>query len=227
MMARPIHHFLKEFGSESGEAPFQPPLARPALVAAQVPAAEAAPTPAPVSPPDTLAIKVKEAYQQGLAAGRALEREASEAQAAELAVDLERRLESVRSTFSTALAENLATELRTGIEAASARMSSHIATALAPFLREGLAQAAIESFVKEIGGMIDTAEGLSVEVACPKEIIEPLRERLAETMAARGAPPGSVRCVPGDTADIRVTLNETVIETRLAEWLLRLEGVLR
>lgn len=223
MMARPIHHFLKEFGSESGEAPFQPPLARPALVAAHARAPETVAVP----PPDTLAIKVKEAYQQGLAAGRALEREASEAQAAELAVDLERRLESVRSTFSTALAENLAVELRTGIEAASARMSSHIATALAPFLREGLAQAAIESFVKEIGGMIDTTEGLSVEVACPKEIIEPLRERLAEAMAARGAPPGSVRCVPGDTADIRVTLNETVIETRLAEWLLRLEGVLR
>ncbi len=221
MTARPIQHFLKEFAS--GETNFQPPLAKP------VPAAPvekpAAPAPAPA--PDMVAIRVQEAYQKGLAAGRALEREATEAQAAELAVDFERQLEEVRSTFSAALAENLAAELRTSIEAAGARLSSHVATALMPFLREGITQAAIESFVKELGGMIDTTEGLSVEVACPKNLIDLVRERLAEAMAARGAPPGSVRCVPGDTADIRVTLNETVIETRLAEWLSRLEGVLR
>jgi hypothetical protein len=200
MMARPIQHFLREFAS--GDAPFQPPVAKP------VPAASADKAVAvPASAPDMLAIKVQEAYQKGLAAGRALEREASEAQTAELAVDLERQLESVRGTFSAALADSLALELRTSIEAASARLSSHVATALMPFLRDGITQAAIASFVKELGSMIDTTEGLTVEVACP--------------------PPGSVRCVPGDTADIRVTLNETVIETRLAEWLSRLEGVLR
>jgi hypothetical protein len=218
MMARPIQHFLKEFGS--GEANFQPPLARLVPTAS----AEAA-TPAPA--PDMLAIKVQEAYQKGLAAGRALEREATEAQAAELAVDFERQLEGVRGDFSAALAENLATELRTSIETASARLSSHVATARVPFLRDGITQAAIASFVKELGDMINTTEGLSVEVACPRDIVALVRERLAEAMAARGAPPGSVRCIPGDTADIRVTLNETVIETRLAEWLGRLEGVLR
>jgi hypothetical protein len=219
MMARPIQHFLKEFSS--GETPFQPPVAN--AKALPVAYAEVAPAPAP----DMLAIKLQEAYQKGLVAGRALEREASEAQAAELAVDLERQLESVRSTFSAALADNLAAELRASIEAAGARLSSHVATALMPFLRDGITQAAITSFVNELGGMIDTTEGLSVEVACPKDIVDQVRERLAEAMAARGAPPGSVRCVPGDTADIRVILNETVIETRLAEWLSRLEGVLR
>jgi len=220
MMARPIQHFLREFAS--GDASFQPPVAKPVPAA---PAEKAAA--APAAAPDMLAIKVQEAYQKGVAAGRTLEREASEAQAAELAVDLERQLESVRSTFSKALADNLAAELRASIEAASARLSSHVATALMPFLRDGITQAAIASFVKELGGMIDTTEGLSVEVACPKDIVDLLRERLAEAMAARGAPPGSVRCVPGDTVDIRVTFNETVIETRLAEWLSRLEGVLR
>lgn len=219
MMARPIQHFLKEFAS--GETNFQPPLAK--LVTA-APAETAA---AATSAPDMLAIKVQEAYQKGLAAGRALEREATEAQTAELAVDFERQLESVRGTFSTVLADSLAAELRAGIDAAGARLSSHVATALLPFLRDGITQAAITSFVQELGGMIDTTEGLSVEVACPKDIVDLVRERLAEAMAARGAPPGSVRCVPGDTTDIRVTLNETVIETRLAEWLARLEGVLR
>lgn len=215
MMARPIHHFLKEFSS--GDVPFQPPLAKP-----PAPVVEAA---APAS--DMMAIRLQEAYQRGVAAGRTLEREAAEAQAAELAVDLERRLDDVRTTFSTGLADGIVGELRTGIEAASTRISAHVATALVPFLRDGITRTAIASFVEELGDMIDTTEGLSVEIACPKEIIEPLRERLGGVMAARGAPPGSVRCVPGDTADIRVTLNETVIETRLADWLSRLEGVLR
>lgn len=223
MMARPIHHFLKEFGGGEAAAPFQPPMPKSiAQAATPAPATSAAP---PAQ--DLVAIRVQEAYQKGLAAGRALEREAAEAQSAELAVDFDRRLEESRGAFSTALAESLAVELRTGIDAASARISAHVATALVPFLREGLTQAAITSFVKELGDMIDTTGSLAIEVACPRDIVDPLRERLAEAMAARGAPAGSIRCLPGDTTDIRVTLDDTVIETRLADWLSRLEGVLR
>ncbi len=218
-MARPIHHFLREFGSTDAPAPFQPPM----------PKAAAAPAQAEAPPPavDLTAVRVQEAYQQGIAAGRALEREAAEAQSAELAVDFDRRLDDARAEFSGTLAETLVAELRAGIEAASGRLAANAATALVPFLRDGLTRAAIASFVKELGDMIDTTEGLMVEVVCPREFVDPLRERLAEAMARRGAPAGSVRCVPGDTGDIRVTLNETVIETRLADWLSRLEGVLR
>jgi hypothetical protein len=216
MMARPIHHFLKEFASD--DTPFQPPLPKPVVMPEKV-----APTPAP----DVLASRLQAAFQEGLAAGRAMEREATEGQAAELAVDFDRRIGEVGATFSTTLADGLAAELRTGIEAASARISSNVATALVPFLREGLTRAAIASFVKELGDVMDTTGGMVVEVGCPKEILESLRERMAEAMAARGAPTGSTRFVPNDAAEIRVTLNETVIETRLAEWLSRLEEVLR
>ena len=226
MMARPIHHFLKEFASgEAPPPPFQPPLKAPPPKPKAKPVPEVVEAAAPVV--DTFAIRLEESYQQGVTAGRSLESEATEAQAAELAVDFDRRLEDVRSTFSTALADSLAVELRAGIEAASARISSHVATALIPFLREGLARTAITDFVKELSDMIDTAEALSVEVTCPEEIVEPLRERLAEAMAERGAPPGCVRCIPGKSTDISVTLNETVLQTRLADWLTRLEGVLR
>jgi hypothetical protein len=227
MMARPIHHFLKEFASGEVSPPFQPPLKAPPAPPKAKPKPEPEAVAAPAPAVDTLAIRLEESYQQGVTAGRAIASEATEAQAAELAVDFDRRIEEVRNTFSTALADSLAVELRAGIEAASTRISSHVATALIPFLREGLARAAITDFVKELSDMIDTAEGLSVEVTCPQEIAEPLRERLAEAMAARGAPPGCVRCIPGKSTDISVTLNETVIQTRLAEWLTRLEGVLR
>lgn len=225
MMARPIHHFLKEFASGEAPPPFQPPLKAPPAAAKSKPKPEPEEAAAPVV--DTIAIRLQESYQQGVTAGRTLASEATEAQAAELAVDFDRRLEDVRSTFSTALADSLAVELRAGIEAASARISSHVATALVPFLREGIARAAITDFVKELSDMIDTAEGLSIDVTCPEEIVEPLRERLAEAMAARGAPPGCVRCIPGKSTDISVTLNETVLQTRIADWLTRLEGVLR
>lgn len=218
-MARPLHHFLKEFGStelDSDEPPFQPPMPKP---------------PAPVidtgPAPDVIASRLQEAYQQGVEAGRAIEREAAEAQSAELAVDFDRRLEEVRRTFSQGLVDGLLDELRAGLETARLTVSSHVATALVPMLREGLTRAAIASFVDELGGMITTAEGLAIEVACPRTLAEPLRQALGEAMAKRGAPPGSVRCIPGDGAEIRVTLNETVIETRLADWQSRLEGVLR
>lgn len=216
-MARPIHHFLREFTSGEDASP----------VPAQTLAPKAAPTPAAVSAPDMLASRLQESYQQGVAAGRAQERQEIETQTAELSIDFERRVEEVRSTFSKALAEQLADEVRVGIERARLAMSTHVATALMPFLRAGVTEAAIAGFVAELGDMVELTEGMAIDVTCPRELVEPVREALGDAMGRRGAPPGSVRCIPGDTAEVRVKINDTVIETRLADWLSRLDGVLR
>ncbi len=216
-MARPIHHFLKEF--PTGDEPAPPPQAIPlpeeyAAVAAAMPEV------------DTVAMRIEEAYQKGVAAGRVLERQEVDTQAAVLSVDFERRLEEAMRHYSSGLADRLAGELRAGIDSARLTISSHVATALVPFLRAGITRAAIESFVAELGEMVEMTDGMSVDVACPRELLEPLREALGDAMAKRGAPAGSVRCIPGDGSEIRVMLDNTVIETRLADWLSRLDGVM-
>jgi hypothetical protein len=214
-MARPIHHFLREFAS--GEEP----------AAALAPLPKSVPTPAAAPAPDVLASRLQEAYQKGVAAGRTQERLEIERQTAELSIDFERRLEEAKSVFSKALAEQLADEVRLGIERARMAISTHVATALVPFMRAGVTQAAIASFVAELGDMVELTEGVAIDVACPRELVEPVREALGEALGRRGAPPGSVRCIPGDVAEVRVKVNDTVIETRLADWLSRLDGVLR
>lgn len=215
-MARPIHHFLKEFPSGDEPAPPQKP----------APSQAAEPTAASAPEPDFTAARIEEAYQKGLAAGRALERQVMDTQAAELSVDFERRLEETMRRFSATLADRLAGELRSGVDSARLTISNHVATALLPFLRAGVTRTALESFVAELGEMVEMTDGMSIDVACPRELIEPLREALGDAMAKRGAPAGSVRCIPGDTSEIRVTLDNTVIETRLTSWLARLDGVL-
>lgn len=217
-MARPIHHFLREFaiGEEPSSAPASVPVQK-----------KAAPTPSAVPAPDVLASRLQDSYQQGIAAGRAQERHEIETQTAELSIDFERRLEEARGGFSKALAEQLVDEARTGIERARLAISTHVATALVPLLRAGVTQAAVASFVAELSDMVELTEGVAIDVACPRELLEPVREALGDAMARRGAPPGSVRCIPGDVAEVRVKVNDTVIETRLAEWLSRLDGVLR
>ena len=216
-MARPIHHFLREFASGE-EAP-------PAPVRA--PVQKAVPMPAAAPQPDMLASRLQDSYQKGVAAGRAQERQEIETQTAELSIDFERRLEEVKSRFSKALAEQLADEVRVGIERARLAISTHVATALVPVLRTSVTKIAIASFVDELNEMVELTEGMAIDVACPRELVEPVREALGEAMGRRGAPAGSVRCIPGDVAEVRVKVNDTVIETRLADWLSRLDGVLR
>jgi hypothetical protein len=216
-MARPIQHFLREFASGEETSPPAPP----------PPVQKAAPPPAAVPAPDMLASRLQESYQQGVAAGRAQERQEMETQIAELSIDFERRLDEARGGFSKALAEQLADEVRIGIERARLAISAHAVTALMPILRTSVTQAAIESFVAELSDMVEPMEGMTIDVACPRELVEPVREALGEAMGKRGAPPGSVRCIPGDVAEVRVKVNDTVIETRLADWLSRLDGVLR
>jgi hypothetical protein len=222
-MARPIHLFLREFASGEGVQPAPESAKAPA----KVPAPKATQKPAAESAPDMLASRLQESYQKGVAEGRAQERHEIDRQTAELSIDFERRLEEARSGFSKALAGQLADEIRNGIERARLEISTHVATALLPILRAGVTKAAIASFVAELGEMVELTEGIAIDVACPRELIEPVREALGEAMGRRGAPPGSVRCIPGDTAEVRVKVNDTVIETRLADWLSRLDGVLR
>jgi hypothetical protein len=221
-MARPIHHFLKEFASGEEMASAPPP--------SQVPVKKpqsAAPAAATAPPPDMMASRLQDSYQQGVAAGRAQERQLIETETLELSIDFERRLEDSKRKFSKALAEQLADEVRNGIERARLSISTHVAAALVPFMRAGVTQAAVASFVAELSDMVELTEGVAIDVTCPREVAEPLREALGDAMGRRGAPPGSVRCIPGDVAEIRVKINDTVIETRLAEWLSRLDGVLR
>ena len=218
-MARPIHHFLKEFTSGEEIASAPPP--------AQVPVKKPQPAPAAAAAPDMMAGRLQESYQQGVAAGKAQERQLIETETLELSIDFERRLEDSKRKFSKALAEQLADEMRSGIDRARTTISTHVAAALVPFMRAGVTQAAVGSFVAELSDMVELTEGMAIDVTCPRELAEPLREALGEAMAKRGAPPGSVRCIPGDVAEIRVKINDTVIETRLAEWLSRLDGVLR
>ena len=106
-------------------------------------------------------------------------------------------------------------------------ISTHVATALVPVLRTSVTKIAIASFVEELSDMVELTDGMTIDVACPRELVEPVREALGEAMGRRGAPAGSVRCLPGDVAEVRVKINDTVIETRLADWLSRLDGVLR
>jgi hypothetical protein len=233
-MARPIHHFLKEFATGEEAQPAPTPGSSPGLAAGppkkapvKAPALKAAPTSAPEPAADVLSSRLQESYQQGVAEGRSQERHEIDRQTAELSIDFERRLEEARSGFSNALAGQVADEVRNGIERARLEISTHVATALLPILRAGVTRAAITSFVAELGEMVELTEGIAIDVACPRELVELVREALGEAMGRRGAPPGSVRCLPGDTIEVRVKVNDTVIETRLADWLSRLDGVLR
>jgi hypothetical protein len=229
-MARPIHLFLKEFANGEEAQPASGSAAgsakAPAKAPVKVPVQKAAPLPVAELAPDLLAVRLQESYQQGVAEGRAQERHEIDRQTTELSIDFERRLEEARGGFSKALAGQLADEVRNGIERARLEISTHVATALVPILRAGVTRAAIASFVAELGEMVELTEGVTIDVACPRELVESVREALGEAMGRRGAPPGSVRCIPSDIIEVRVKVNDTVIETRLADWLSRLNGVL-
>lgn len=217
-MVRPIRYFLSEFSSGGEATPVsssaRPPMPAGAQLAESVPG------------PDPLASRLQECFQQGVAVGRAKERQEFETQTAELSIDFERRLEELRSGLSNTLAERLVEEVRAGIERARADISTRVAASLVPFLRDSVTRAAMESFVAEVGGLVDLTGGLEIQVSCPREFLEPVRSALENVMAERGVP-GRLRCVAGDTAELRASIDDSVVETRLADWLSTLDGVLR
>jgi len=170
------------------------------------------PVPEPVDPAVLVAEARESGRQEGAAAARAefeRQRAADDARhAEELAESRRRWCEEESDRLAAALTAGLA-----GIETAIAASVGRI---LAPFLGEQVRRAAIDELAATLGPLLADGDGPTMVVRGPADLLDRLRPKLS-------AHAGAV--VFGETAaaaDIVVGTGDTVVETRIAEWLARL-----
>lgn len=205
MSAVPVSHYLADFALDGGSG------AKHARGAAPDGGRAAA---------QEAAARLEEAYARGLEAGSA---EARAEFAMELATQrdlFDRQLASDRQSWATDEGERIAQSLASGLRELEARIAETTARILKPFLAAELQQRAIAELAANLETLTAKDSGVSVHVSGPADLLEALRARLADKIIA-------VAYAPGGDCDLRVRVGETILETRLGDWMARLGEAVR
>lgn len=167
----------------------------------------------------SVAEEIERRVAEAVATVRTEERADAEWQLTEALAEQARMLrsehEADRKTWVEGQSDRIAAAMDERFAALNKQLGIAAARALRPFLVEHL----IERSVTDLATCVErlTTDGTApvFEIAGPADLLERLAEKLGEHAAA-------VSFRPDDCTDIVVTAGETLIETRLREWVARL-----
>lgn len=175
-----------------------------------------APPAAPVTeaPPVNL---LDDAYRRGHAAGVA----EGEAKLAEERVRSAIRLGEERAKWS----DQQATAIVSGFEAACREIETNIASSVArillPFLTEAVRDKAIGSLVEQVAVLTGNSPVPVFKVTGPSELLDLVKTQLEASRRT------GIAYEAADIAEVRVVVDQTVIETQISAWSERLEEARR
>jgi hypothetical protein len=166
------------------------------------------------------AAMIEEAHAQGFESGKA-------AAEAEIAGRLEEREEHFRNELAAAReawaqqeSGQIAERLVKGLEEIEARLAETTARILRPFLGAELQRRAIDDLVESLSVLRAQEQEATINVSGAGDLLEALRVQLEGRF-------GNVAYQPGEPSDVRVTLGQTVLETRIGAWMARIEEAMR
>jgi hypothetical protein len=162
------------------------------------------------------ATMVEEAHAKGFESGKA----AAEAQ---IAGKLEEHdalhrneLSSAREAWTHLESGQLAEQLVKGLEELEARLADVTARILKPFLAAELHRRAIADLVETLTALRAQEKAAVIGISGAADLLEALRARLEGKL-------DNVAYHPSQVCDVRVTVGQTVLETRVGAWMARIE----
>jgi hypothetical protein len=204
MSVVPIAAYLAEFGCNRSE---------PAAAASE-----------PRSPgrtsPEELAAKLDEAHQRGFESGQRAALAVLEEKLQEERAAFARQLAAERRNWEVREADVLAERLAEGLRELQTKIAETTARVLAPVLKADVRRQAMEELMAELETLLNKTAGVAVTIAGPEDLASPLRERFS----ARGC---DITYLPNNEPDVCITVDQTVLETRLGSWARKIEEALR
>lgn len=167
----------------------------------------------------SIAEEIERRVAEAVATVRAEERADAEWQLTEALAEQAKSLcvehEAARKAWVEEQSDRIATSIEERFAALSEQLGVAAARALRPFLVERLVDRSVDDLATCIGRLMTDGTAAPLEIAGPADLLDRLAEKLGKHAAA-------VAFRPDDRADIVVTASETLVETRLREWVARL-----
>lgn len=174
---------------------------------------------AEVRPEQDYSMDIERAYRRGLEEGRA----AARIEYAKHIDDLRREAEADRMAdrmaWTQAEAARFAEDLEASLVEVEGRIAEVVARVLEPFLVEAQRRRAVHELIEAISTLTQRQQGLDLSISGPEDLLVALGERLNGRV--------KLNLSVTDTPDVRVSADDTVIETRLGGWIASLSEATR
>jgi hypothetical protein len=150
-------------------------------------------------------------YQKGIAEGMEKAKEASEAAMSRKDEEYNLRIDHARRYWSQTQAAVLAQQTAGAIAGLKNEIEETVARILRPLVEKTLVEDALSKFAIEIGKLLSDDDAIRLRISGPSDLVSQLSSLIPQNVP--------VTIIEGDTPEVTVFANKTVIETRLHEWL--------
>lgn len=161
-------------------------------------------------------------YHRGWIEGEAAARATTEAAIADLRLVAEQRLAQEREVWAREVGDAMLAALSTGLSSIEARLAESLARALRPLVATAVERRAIDDLRRALAEALTTGQHRRVEIGGPERIIEQVRNGLVET----GAAPDTIITLPNAGPEVRIRLDDAVVETQIQAWGKAIEKVM-
>ncbi|GGG37224.1 hypothetical protein [Chelatococcus composti] len=181
--------------------------------------AGAPPSQSLVQPPARDAeVQIAQALEKGRNEGWAAAEAAWEEKLRVEREQFQQQLAAARAEWARNEGQVLAEAIHVAFNAMQSRLSTALARTLTPFLEQAQRERALAALADAVRTLAETTQHELIEISAADDLAAALAGHLGDLAAA-------VRFVPGTGPDVRVVADDTVIETRLAEWAAELAAV--
>lgn len=156
--------------------------------------------------------RADDAYERGVAAGKAAILADIETRLEAERVYHAQQLELERFTWANREAEKLAKLFAAGIHEIETNIADVTARILKPFLAESAHRQAIAELLQALEVLIGKNQGITLEVFGPEDLLQLIREKLRDRNVA-------AQFTPSPEMDVRVVVGHTILETSLGAWM--------
>jgi hypothetical protein len=203
MMARPIANYLVRFGP--GEAAIEIPEEH--VFIASAPAEE------PEDPTDL----VEEARARGYAEGYDAAKAEEAVRVAQEQLEFDEKLAAARQAWTTEEGDKLVERITAAGQQLEAEIAKCVDGILRPFLVETLRRQAVEELARDVAVLLADDKHAVISISGAEDLLAAVRSKLPASNAA-------IDYVPNESVDVCVVARQTIIETRIAAWLERLQA---
>src|SRR4051794_4486148 len=227
---------IEEPAAASNVAPFERPVFPRIVSRTEGPAAERSDGAPPVSTADSTARSIEEAYERGKREGVAAVQAEFEVKLIEQRTRHVMKLASDRQRCAAENARAMADRLAGAVKDMEVEICRSVAAVLVPFVSDAVRRQAMADLATTVSHMVAERRPATLKVEGPADLLDALKAALADFPIPVDYRPLAALAYDAldekaqselDTIEVRVQLDERVIETQFGPWLERLRGVMQ
>jgi Skp family chaperone for outer membrane proteins len=156
--------------------------------------------------------KLEQSLLKAFEDGRAAMRREWDEERARLKEEIAEQVAREREHWAQTEGERLLAAHRAAMTEFETRCAQAVANILRPFLTQAVIARVTESLVQNIEVLITSRRRAMFEISGPQDLIEALKQKFSDR-------PASITYSLTDGVDVRVRVDETIIETQLGAWM--------